>query len=223
VAGNPVLFGKLLIYDKIHTNETDMKKIKCILISLGLIWGLVGCGGKSMVVLLPDLEGHVGQVVVATDGGQRVLSEANHSVQARGRKAPPGEVTILSADEIRSTFSDALAAEPLPPVKFILYFVMNSNELNSQSKAVLSQILQAIQDRNPADIVISGFTDTVGTMEYNYKLALDRAKVIYDILVANGAVPANITVTSYGKENPPIKTADNVAEPRNRRVEVVIK
>jgi len=36
-------------------------------------------------------------------------------------------------------------------------------------------------------------------------------------------VPANITVTSHGEGNPLIKTADNVSEPRNRRVEVVIR
>ena len=66
-------------------------------------------------------------------------------------------------------------------------------------------------------------TDTVGSKEYNYKLSLDRAKVLSDILIANGAVPSNITVTSHGEGNPLVKTADEVAEPRNRRVEVVIK
>jgi outer membrane protein OmpA-like peptidoglycan-associated protein len=200
-----------------------MKRIIIILVGLGLLGGVAGCGGKSMVVLLPDHEGNVGQVVVATDGGQQILREANQSVQARGRKAPPGEVTILSADEIRSTFSDALAAEPLPPVKFILYFGLNSNEMTSQSKAALPQIIQAIQDRNPADIVISGHTDTVGSIEYNEKLSYDRAKAIFDILVAKGADPANITITAHGKVYPLVKTSDNVAESRNRRVEVEIR
>ena len=116
-----------------------------------------------------------------------------------------------------------MAAQPLPPATFILYFLQDSNELTDESTAVLPQIIQTIQKRGSTDIVISGHTDTVGKKEYNYKLALERAKVLYDILVANGAVPANITVTSHGEGNPLIKTADEVAEPRNRRVEVVIK
>lgn len=200
-----------------------MKRVISILIGIAFIGGLAGCGGKSMVVLLPDLDGNVGRVVVATDGGQQILSEANQSVQAKGRKTPPGEVRKLSADEIWSTFSDVLAAQPLPPVKFILYFVSNSNELTSQSRTVLPQIIQAIQERDPADIVISGHTDTVGSIGFNEKLSLDRARVIYDILVANGATPANITVAAYGKGHPLVETSDNVPEPRNRRVEVMIK
>ena len=198
-------------------------RIITILLCLGLITALGGCGTGSMVVLLPDLDGNVGQVVVETEGGQRLLTESHQSVHTTGRKSPPSEVTTLNANEIRSTFSEVLAAQPPPPAKFILYFVQDSNELTTESKAFLLQIIQTIQERDSADIVISGHTDTVGAMGYNYKLSLDRAKAIYDTLVANGAVPANITATSHGEGNPLIKTADNVAEPRNRRVEVVIR
>jgi outer membrane protein OmpA-like peptidoglycan-associated protein len=176
-----------------------------------------------MVVLLPDLDGNVGQLVVATEGGQQVLSQSHQSVQASGRKAQPSAVTMLSDNEIQSTFSEALAAQPLQPAKFILYFLLNSSELTRESKALLPRIIQTIRERVSDDIVVSGHTDTVGTMEYNDMLSLDRAKVMYHILVTNGAVPANITVSSHGEGNPLIKTADNIAEPRNRRVEVVIK
>ena len=193
------------------------------LASLGLVLVLAGCGVRSMVVLIPDPDGNVGQLVVANEGGQQVLNEKNQSVQMMDRRTAPCKVTKLSDEKIRSTFSDALAAQPLPPAKFILYFLQDSNELTDESKAVLPQIFQTIQKRGSTDIVISGHTDTVGAKEYNYKLALDRAQVTSEILVANGAVTANITVTSHGEGNPLIKTADEVAEPRNRRVEVVIK
>ena len=200
-----------------------MKTIINTLASLGLVLVLAGCGARSMVVLIPDPDGNVGQLVVANEGGQQVLNKTNQSVQVTDRKTAPSKVTTLSAEEIRSTFSNALAAQPLPPVTFILYFLQDSNELTDESKAVLPQIFQTIQKRGSTDIVISGHTDTVGAKEYNYKLGLERAQVTSEILVANGAVPANITVTSHGKGNPLIKTADEVAEPRNRRVEVVIK
>lgn len=200
-----------------------MKTIINMLASLSLILVLAGCGVKSMVVLIPDPDGNVGQLVVANEGGQQVLNKTNQSVQVTDRKTAPGKVTTLSDEEIRSTFSDALAAQPLPPARFILYFLQDSNELTDESKAVLPQIFQTIQKRGATDIVISGHTDTVGTNEYNYKLAIDRAQVTSEILVANGAVPANITATSHGEGNPLVKTADEVAEPRNRRVEVVIK
>lgn len=200
-----------------------MKKIITILISVGFVLIVVGCGTRSMIVLIPDPDGHVGQLVVANEGGQQVLNEANQSVQVTGQKTFPNEVTKLSADEIHSAFSDALAAQPLLPAKFILYFLQDSNELTDESKTALSQIIQTIQERNSTDIVISGHTDTFGEKDYNYELALYRAKVLFGILVANGVVPANITVVSHGEGSPLIKTDDDVTEPRNRRVEVLIK
>jgi outer membrane protein OmpA-like peptidoglycan-associated protein len=202
-----------------------MKKFTTLLIiSLGVVLGLAGCGPrKSLVVLIPDADGHVGQLVVANEGGQQVLNKANQSVLVTDRQSPPSEITILSDDEIHSIFSDVLEAQPLPPAQFMLYFLEDSNELTDESKAILPEIIQTIRKRGSTDIVITGHTDTFGAKEYNYKLARYRAKVLSDILVAHGVVSANITVTSHGEGNPLIKTDDGVIEPRNRRVEVVIK
>ena len=199
-----------------------MKRIITILLGLGLVLVLAGCG-KNMIVLIPDPDGNVGKLVVANEGGQQVLSEANQSVKTTDRKVSPSAVTKLSDDKIRSTFAEALAARPVPPSTYILYFLSDSKELTVESKALLPKIIQTIQERGSTDIVISGHTDKVGEREYNYTLSRDRAKAVYEILVASGAVPANITVTSHGEGNPLIKTADNVSEPRNRRVEVVIR
>jgi outer membrane protein OmpA-like peptidoglycan-associated protein len=105
-------------------------------------------------------------------------------VQITDQETTPSEITILSDDEIRTTFSEALAAQPLLPVKFILYFLQDSNELTDESKAILPQIIQTIQKRGATEIVISGHTDTFGEKEYNYVLALYRAKVLRDILVS---------------------------------------
>ena len=184
---------------------------------------LTGCCASSTVVLIPDYDGHVGQLVVATEGGKQVLSEANQSVEVMDRKESPGKVTKISDEKIRSVFSEALDARPVPPVKFILYFLPGTNDLTDESKAVLPEIFKTIQSRNSNDIVISGHTDTVGEKDYNYKLALERAQTALQILVANGANPVTITVTSHGEGNPLIKTADEIDEPRNRRVEVTIR
>jgi len=200
-----------------------MKNFIKTLSCLGLVLFLAGCGARSMVVLMPDPDGNVGQLSVTNEGGQQVLTEKNQSVKVMDQKTPPGKVATLSDKEIQSTFSDALAAQPLQPITFILYFLEGSDELTDESKGLLPQIIQTIQKRGSIDIVISGHTDTVGEKEYNYKLSLERAQATYKILVANGAIPANIAVTSHGEGNPLIKTADEVAEPKNRRVEITIR
>lgn len=201
----------------------NVNKIVIFLAALGVFALLAGCAARSTVVLIPDPDGNVGQVIVANEQGQQVLNEANQSVTVAGRNAAPGAVKTMTTDEIRSVFSDALAARPLPPARFILYFLMDSDELTRESKAVVPEVLATIRKRSSVDIVISGHTDTVGTNDYNYRLGLDRTKAIYDILVAKGVAASSITATSHGEGNPLIKTGDNIPEPRNRRVEIAVK
>ncbi|MBU0675608.1 MAG: OmpA family protein [Proteobacteria bacterium] len=200
-----------------------MPRISSILISVLLLMVFSGCGSKSTIVLLPDPDGKVGQVVVATEGGQQVLNQAYQAVEAKGPKAPPGEIVVLNPEEVQSIFAEVIAVDPLIPVKFILYFLLNSNELTDESQDELPQIIKTVEERNSTDIVITGHTDTVGAMEYNYKLALERAEIMKGILIANGINGDNITTTSHGEGNPLIKTQDDVEEPRNRRVEVVVR
>jgi len=200
-----------------------MKQLIRTVFCLGLVLVLAGCAARSTVVLIPDPDGHVGQLVVANEGGQQILNEKNQSVRVADVKTAPGQVKTMSTDEIQATFADVLAAQPLPPVTFILYFMPDSDQLTDESRAVLPDIFQTIQSRQSTDIVISGHTDTVGEKDYNFTLSLERAQAIFKILAAQGAVPAHITVTSHGEGNPLIKTADEVAEPKNRRVEVTIR
>jgi outer membrane protein OmpA-like peptidoglycan-associated protein len=54
-------------------------------------------------------------------------------------------------------------------------------------------------------------------------LGLERAISIRSILVSYGVDPSGIGVVSHGEDNPSIETEDNVAEPRNRRVEITIR
>jgi outer membrane protein OmpA-like peptidoglycan-associated protein len=200
-----------------------MKQRIKVFACFSLFFLFTGCCASSMVVLIPDEEGHVGQVAVTTEAGQQILSEANHAVDVMDKSAPPGSVTRLSSEKIRSIFSEALDARPVPPARYVLYFLSGSNELTEESRVMLPEIFKTIQSRQSNDIVISGHTDTVGDKNNNYKLGEERAYTTYQILVENGANPAIITVTSHGEGNPLIKTADEVAEPRNRRVEVTIR
>ena len=181
------------------------------------------CGPKSTVVMIPDPDGHVGKLEVSNQAGTQTLDQANQSVDIKDKTTAPAPPIKLSQSEIHAVFSDVLDARPMPPQKFILYFLPDSNLLKQESDAFLPQIIQTILARRSTDIVISGHTDTVGSKEYNYRLSLERAKTMFDILVANGAAPDHIKVTSHGEGNLLVKTPDEVAEPRNRRVEVVIR
>ena len=91
------------------------------------------------------------------------------------------------------------------------------------SLEMIPQILQSISQRNSKNISVIGHSDTAGDRNYNLRLSRERALIVQQILVRRGVDQAYISSTSHGKENPLIKTGDNVEEPRNRRVEVIIR
>lgn len=152
-----------------------------------------------------------------------MLDEVNQSVTVKSSSKSPGRVVTLSESEIKDSFSTVFEAQPALPVYFIFYFFQDSNELTDDSKALIPGIVKAVQKRKDPDIVITGHTDTAGTKEYNYRLGLERARLLESILLQSVSDLKNITVTSHGEGSLLIKTADDVSEAKNRRVEVVVK
>jgi outer membrane protein OmpA-like peptidoglycan-associated protein len=182
-----------------------------------------GCNRKTMVVLVPDLDGKTGAVNVSNDAGAVDIDTANQATTISGRQSAPKAPEPMTKEEIEAVFSRALAAQPKPPVHFILYFISDSNELQPESLESLTAIFQTSQERGSVDISVIGHTDTIGSDEYNYKLAEGRAETVATYLVGRGVDQGHIRVSSHGERNPLIPTGDNVNEPRNRRVEVVVR
>ncbi len=183
---------------------------------------LAGCA-KTTIVLLPDSDGKVGHLTVSTDAGSTDITQAREATVVKGRKSLPTSPEILSQDEIDADFSPVLAILPNQPVHYILYFESESTQLKAHSKKILPKILESINSRNSQYISVIGHTDTAGDPKYNLQLSQRRASAISRILVKKGVDSTFIKATSHGEENPLIKTADNIHEPKNRRVEVVVR
>ena len=193
------------------------------LLLLSAVMLISGCSRKTVVVLVSDADGKTGAVTVSNDAGRVEIDTADRATTVSGRQSAPKAPAPMTKEEIDAVFSEALAAQPKPPVHFILYFVSNSNELRPESLQSLPAILQTIKERDSVDVSVVGHTDTVGSDEYNYKLSSERAEAVATYLVGHGVEREHIRVSSHGKRNPLIPTGDNVDEPRNRRVEVIVR
>lgn len=188
-----------------------------------LIAFTTGCSPHHMVILTPDPDGHVGKAVVSTDRGMQLLELSHGMTTVSGGSSAPTPVTVVSQEFISATFAEVLAIEPAPAEKFILYFHSNTTDLVPESKTTLSNILSTIKRRGAISICISGHTDATGSVQLNDDLAHNRAQAISELLIQQGVDRKNLTVSSHGKGNQLVPTADGVAEPRNRRVEVIVR
>jgi outer membrane protein OmpA-like peptidoglycan-associated protein len=179
--------------------------------------------GQTLVALLPDPDdGTVGRAVVSNSSGSANLGAARESVSMSPNQAP-GPVTVMAEADVVRLFGDALSALPAAPQHFTLYFRFESDELTDESRALLGQILPAVKARPFPDVVVIGHTDTTGTRASNIELGLKRADAIRVSLIAAGIDASVIEVTSNGEADLLVKTADEVLEPRNRRVEITVR
>ncbi len=191
---------------------------------------LVGCASPplppapasaSYVVLLPNDDGTVGKMNISTARGTTVLEKAREGALFAG---PVGEVFEVSQERINRDFGAALAASPVRPVSFLLYFAVGGTRLNAESESELAKILGEIAARRAPDISVIGHTDTTGSNEDNEKLSLDRARAVAELIGRSHRLEAgNVVVESHGKKNLLVATPDNTPEARNRRVEVTVR
>ena len=183
---------------------------------------LAGCATKPQgsVVLLPDAQGKDTAVLIKQDGGELLLDQPYAAAELTS-KGPLKASS--SAEQVRSQFGDALAARPLPPQQFTLSFIEGKDEFTDESKRVIDSVLAEIAKRPVPDVLVIGHTDTVGTDAFNDLLSKQRGEVVRKALLARGIQIENVVVVGRGEREPIVPTADNVTEPRNRRVEILVR
>ncbi len=195
-----------------------MKQLYIFLILL-IALSLSACS-TSRVVLL-DNGKDANAIIIKTKGGEVVLDEVN--TYADLSSSSTVEIKPLSSEELEQTYGKLIADAPKAPIHFLLYFEPNAINLNVASKMLLPKIEQAINDRIPCDVNIIGHADSTGSKEYNINLSLKRARQVRQWLYNLDLNISTIIVESYGEEDPLIPTADGVPEPRNRRVEILVR
>ncbi len=173
---------------------------------------------KETVVVLPGPDGNTGTVVVQRGETRQVLNQPYAA-----SRSDEDQVARLSDAEVKQTFGTTLQALPARPTTFVLYFITGTDELTPESKAELQNVLAALKERPQPDVLVIGHTDTVGDLIVNDRLSAQRAETVKGFLIQIGIPAERITTAGRGEREPLVRTADEVDEPRNRRVEINVR
>ncbi|GAB2583206.1 OmpA family protein [Dyella jejuensis] len=95
---------------------------------------------------------------------------------------------------------------------------------SSDSLAILDQAVDTLKRYPQVHVTVAGYTDSVGTPQYNQGLSERRAKIVYDYLTSHGIDPSRLEGPIGHGEDDPIdsnKTASGRA--RNRRTELQVQ
>jgi OOP family OmpA-OmpF porin len=101
----------------------------------------------------------------------------------------------------------------------VVEFEVNSDVLTPVGRALLDEILEALDKFPAVPIEIGGHTDDQGDPVENLDLSERRAQRAFDYLVVNGQDPVRFIVVGYGEDVPIASNSTSDGRARNRRIE----
>jgi outer membrane protein OmpA-like peptidoglycan-associated protein len=107
-------------------------------------------------------------------------------------------------------------------------FDFDRSNLRPDAQETLTALEPMIRKSGGRIVAIDGYTDSVGSIEYNQSLSEQRAQTVKSWLVGHGDVPDSTPIKGFGKRQPiaPNSNPDGTDNPngrqQNRRVEILM-
>jgi len=100
-------------------------------------------------------------------------------------------------------------------------FDFNKFTLKPEAKEALSVVADIIRENQIKTILVTGYTDNIGSEAYNLKLSLQRAQSVADYLMYCEKIdPDKFKIEGKGEANPIADNNSEAGRAKNRRVEI---
>jgi OOP family OmpA-OmpF porin len=162
---------------------------------------------------------------------ERAMTADNHAGEAMKRAEQAASVANdakskadQDAAEIASLRGVVANLEDYKPVaETTVQFAFGKDKLNDEAQASLDKLAGEKGNLRRFVIAVEGFTDKIGTPEYNQALSRRRADAVVNYMVTKHDIPLyRIYVVGLGSQKPAEEGNTRAARSKNRRVEVKI-
>ncbi len=99
-------------------------------------------------------------------------------------------------------------------------FEFDKSSLLSNAYTTLDNLALSMKENPGYKWEIAGYTDGIGSAQYNVTLSRQRAQSVVDYLVRKGVDRNNLKIVGYGKDNPVATNDTPEGRAMNRRVEI---
>lgn len=153
--------------------------------------------------------------LTAAESQQSAESKAKAGAQGPEAAYTPG-VDVTEASLRGAEFA---AVPGLAPI----YFDYDSASLKDASLEALKKNARQLKEQPDMEVLIAGFCDERGTVEYNLALGQKRAKEVREYYIRLGVPGKSIATISYGKESPVCGESSEDCWGKNRRAETRVR
>jgi outer membrane protein OmpA-like peptidoglycan-associated protein len=101
-------------------------------------------------------------------------------------------------------------------------FATGKYDLRPEAQIVLAKLSGIILSHPGLNLAVEGYTDSVGSDDFNLKLSQQRADTVRDYLVTQGLQDSSVTANGFGKADPVADNDTPAGRQQNRRVEIVV-
>jgi outer membrane protein OmpA-like peptidoglycan-associated protein len=99
-------------------------------------------------------------------------------------------------------------------------FAFDSSDLTAEAKSNLDKVAEIFLEFPDTNLMIQGYTDSVGNDDYNLKLSKKRADVVAKYIADAGVASSRMSVEGFGEAAPRFDNATKDGQAGNRRVEI---
>lgn len=103
-----------------------------------------------------------------------------------------------------------------------IQFDFDKSNIKPEFQPILDEAVSTLKAKPDVKVVIAGYTDSIGTAQYNMVLSNQRAKAVYTYFVSKGIAASRLQTVGNGMNDPVASNATADGRAMNRRVELQI-
>src|SRR5882762_6635893 len=157
---------------------------------------------------------------VAADVAARQTQEAERQRQDAVRQKEEMRARLLA--QLNQVLQTRDTARGLIVSMPDVLFDFNKYTLKPEARERLARISGIVLAYPDLKLQIEGYTDAIGSDEYNQTLSEKRAEAVRDYLVSSGVSMNNVAAQGMGKADPVADNSTSAGRKLNRRVEMIV-
>jgi outer membrane protein OmpA-like peptidoglycan-associated protein len=180
-----------------------------------LVWGtaLGTAAGAATGALVDKNHGRgalIGAATGAAVGGGVGYYLDTQEAELRAELESTGVRVVRDSDSIRLVMPGNIT------------FRSDSSDINAGFYPVLNSVAKVLKKYSNSTVMVMGYTDSTGSVDYNQSLSQQRAQAVASYLMGQGIKSSRFEVMGMGISNPIADNSTAAGRQQNRRVEIKI-